>query len=145
MEEQICREEYGHSDCVELLIENKAQGKRVEDVRLVSKAMKVRQRKVSECLFFLSGFLDIGNLHYSTQEEFAEAQKLTEASREDAKRCDYPECNASAADKNMERLKKCPRCGEGRYCCQQHCNLDWDRHKLLCKDIKLKVEIEAQF
>jgi hypothetical protein len=43
------------------------------------------------------------------------------------------------ADKNMAALKKCPRCGEGRYCCQAHCNLDWDRRKLLCQDIKLKV------
>jgi hypothetical protein len=39
----------------------------------------------------------------------------------------------------MAALKKCPRCGEGRYCCQAHCNLDWDRHKLLCQEIKLKV------
>ena len=39
----------------------------------------------------------------------------------------------------MIYLKKCPRCNEGRYCCQEHCNLDWDRHKLLCRDIKLKV------
>ena len=68
--------------------------------------------------------------------------KTAEASREDAKRCDYPPCNASAADKNMTALKKCPRCGEGRYCCQAHCNLDWDRHKLLCQDIKLKVNSE---
>jgi hypothetical protein len=64
---------------------------------------------------------------------------IAKARYEDAKRCDYPPCNASAADKNMTALKKCPRCGEGRYCCQAHCNLDWDRHKLLCQDIKLKV------
>jgi hypothetical protein len=69
----------------------------------------------------------------------ARSQKEAEALRADAKRCDYPPCNASAADKNMTKLKKCPRCGEGRYCCQAHCNLDWDRHKLLCRDIKLKV------
>jgi hypothetical protein len=83
--------------------------------------------------------------YHSTQEENAERNKAAEVTRENAKRCDYPPCNASAADKNMTALKKCPRCGEGRYCCQQHCNLDWDRHKLLCRDIKLKVEIEAQF
>jgi hypothetical protein len=41
------------------------------------------------------------------------------------------------ADKNMTALKKRPRCSEGRYCCQAHCNLVWDRHKL--QDIKLKV------
>jgi hypothetical protein len=83
--------------------------------------------------------------YYSTQELMVGNQELVEASKESAKRCDYPPCNASAADKKMVRLKKCPRCGEGRYCCQAHCNLDWDRHKLLCRDIKLKVEIEAQF
>jgi hypothetical protein len=83
--------------------------------------------------------------YYSTQERNVADQKTTETSLENAKRCDYPPCNASAADKNMKALKKCPRCNEGRYCCQQHCNLDWDRHKLLCQDIKLKVEIEAQF
>jgi hypothetical protein len=69
----------------------------------------------------------------------ADHKKLAEVIREDAKRCDYPACNASAADKNMTALKKCPRCGEGRYCCHMHGYLDWDRHKLLCKDIKLKV------
>ena len=63
----------------------------------------------------------------------------TLASKENAKRCDYPPCNASAADKNMTALYKCPRCGEGRYCCHKHGILDWDRHKLLCRDIKLKV------
>ena len=77
--------------------------------------------------------------HTSTQELVTEQQKNFEAAYEDAKRCDYLPCNASAADKNMDKLKKCPRCGEGRYCCQNHCNLDWDRHKLLCRDIKLKV------
>ena len=35
----------------------------------------------------------------------------------------------------MTALYKCPRCGEGRYCTHVHGNLDWDRHKLLCKDI----------
>jgi hypothetical protein len=69
------------------------------------------------------------------QEQAAKHKKTFEAAREDAKRCDYPACNASAADKNMIYLKKCPRCNEGRYCCQEHCNLDWDRHKLLCRDI----------
>ena len=64
---------------------------------------------------------------------------MAETSKEEAKRCDYPPCNASAADKNMKALYKCPRCGEGRYCCQEHGNLDWDRHKLLCNDIKVKV------
>jgi hypothetical protein len=73
------------------------------------------------------------------QEEAAKNQKSLNARYEDAKRCDYPPCNASAADKNMTALKKCARCGEGRYCCQEHCNLDWARHKLLCQDIKLKV------
>jgi hypothetical protein len=76
---------------------------------------------------------------YATQELNANNRKELEAIYENAKRCDYPPCNASAADKNMNKLKKCPRCNEGRYCCQVHCNLDWDRHKLLCRDIKLKV------
>ena len=58
---------------------------------------------------------------------------------EDAKRCDYPPCNASAADKNLAALMKWSRCSEGRYCCHRHGILDWDRHKLLCRDIKLKV------
>ena len=75
----------------------------------------------------------------SKQETIVKNIKDAEASREAAKRCDYPPCNASAADKNLTALKKCPRCGEGRYCCHVHGNLDWDRHKLLCKDIKLKV------
>jgi hypothetical protein len=76
---------------------------------------------------------------YSTQESLADTKREAEILRENAKRCDYPPCNASAADKSMTALKKCPRCGEGRYCCKTHCNLDWDRHKLLCQDIKLKV------
>ena len=71
----------------------------------------------------------------SLQEEEAEYQKYHEDARENAKRCDYPPCNASAADKNMNNLYKCPRCNEGRYCCHVHGNLDWDRHKLLCRDI----------
>ena len=79
---------------------------------------------------------------FSTQGKISDTLKTVEAFRENAKRCDYPPCNASAADKNMTALKKCPRCGEGRYCCQAHCNLDWDRHKLLCQDIKLKVNSE---
>ena len=78
-------------------------------------------------------------LHYPTQEQYAKLHKSTEAFKENAKRCDYPPCNASAADKNMTALYKCSRCGEGRYCCHVHGNLDWDRHKLLCDDIKLKV------
>ena len=69
-------------------------------------------------------------------------QKYAEALREDAKRCDYAPCNASAADKNMAKLSKCPLCNEGRYCCQEHCNLDCGRHKLLCRDIKEKEEKE---
>jgi hypothetical protein len=75
-----------------------------------------------------------------TQDSLSEILEIVKVKYEDAKRCDYPPCNASAADKNMTALKKCPRCGEGRYCCQAHCNLDWDRHKLLCQDIKLKVK-----
>ena len=83
----------------------------------------------------------------STQQEaIANAKKEAEAARENAKRCDYPPCNASAADKNLAALMKCSRCGEGRYCCHRHGILDWDRHKLLCNDIKLKkVEIKAQY
>ena len=74
----------------------------------------------------------------------ADHQKLFETTREDAKRCDYAPCNASAADKNMANLLKCPLCNEGRYCCQEHCNLDWDRHKLLCRDIREKEEIKEE-
>ena len=85
-------------------------------------------------------------LIFSIQELFAETSKTAEASRERAKRCDYPPCNASAADKNLAALMKCSRCGEGRYCCHRHGILDWDRHKLLCGDIKLKkVEIKVQY
>ena len=84
-------------------------------------------------------------LFFSTQEALDKGQKDNEAAREDAKRCDYPPCNASAADKNLAALMKCSRCGEGRYCCHKHGILDWDRHKLLCNDIKLKVEIKAQY
>ena len=96
-------------------------------------------------MLFLVGFVFPHSFHftipycYSTQEKDAEFLEKMKVTYENAKRCDYPTCNASAADKNMVALKKCPRCGEGRYCCQQHCNLDWDRHKLLCRDIKLKV------
>ena len=78
------------------------------------------------------------------QELMAESLKACEAAREDAKRCDYAPCNASAADKNMTKLLKCPLCNEGRYCCQEHCNLDWDRHKLLCRDIKEKEEVKEE-
>jgi hypothetical protein len=81
----------------------------------------------------------------SLQAQMAAAQIDIDARYEDAKRCDYPPCNASAADKNRTKLFKCPRCGEGRYCCHMHGHLDWDRHKLLCQDIKLKVEIKAQY
>ncbi len=69
-------------------------------------------------------------------------QKLIETDRDNAKRCDYAPCNASAADKNRAKLSKCPLCNEGRYCCQEHCNLDWDRHKLLCREIREKEEVE---
>ena len=79
---------------------------------------------------------------YSAQETLAKGQKIFETSREDAKRCDYAPCNASAADKNMAKLLKCPLCNEGRYCCQEHCNLDWGRHKLLCIEIREKEEKE---
>ena len=40
---------YGHTDCVELLLENKALGKRAEDIPLPSEALKVRLRVISEC------------------------------------------------------------------------------------------------
>jgi hypothetical protein len=83
--------------------------------------------------------------YYSTQEEKVKTQKTAEGLHEDAKRCDYPPCNASAAHKNLKHLYKCPRCNEGRYCCHKHGILDWDRHKLLCRDIKLKVETKVQF
>ncbi len=82
-------------------------------------------------------------IQFSTQGKLFNTLKTAEAFREDSKRCDYPPCNVSAADKNMTALKKCPRCGEGKYCCQAHCNLDWNRHKLLCQDIKLKVGNES--
>ena len=39
----------------------------------------------------------------STQEAVAEVQKIAEAARENAKRCDYAPCNASAADKRRSR------------------------------------------
>ena len=91
--------------------------------------------------FYISLFLI-----FSTQEILANDRIAAEASREDAKRCDYPPCNASAADKNLAALMKCSRCGEGRYCCHKHGILDWDRHKLLCGDIKLKKgEIKVQY
>ena len=81
---------------------------------------------------------------FFTQESLAETQKTIETYREDAKRCDYAPCNASAADKNMTKLLKCPLCNEGRYCCQEHYNLDWGRHKLLCKDIREEEEVKEK-
>jgi ankyrin repeat protein len=128
---------YSRSECVDLLLENHAVGMRVEDISPLPEPLKV-----CRVFFALPSFVMplTTPSKCSTQESVADYRKRSETSRENAKRCDYPPCNASAADKNMTALKKCPRCGEGRYCCQAHCNLDWDRHKLLCQDIKLKVE-----
>ena len=94
--------------------------------------------------FYLSQSHVTTPFSYSTQELVADVQKAAEATRENAKRCDYAPCNASAADKNMAKLLKCPLCNEGRYCCQEHCNLDWGRHKLLCRDILEKEEVKEE-
>jgi hypothetical protein len=74
--------------------------------------------------------------HQAIKDDF-DAEVLQ--SYDNAKRCDYAPCNASAADNKMVKLSKCPLCNEGRYCCQDHCNLDWGRHQILCMEIRVPL------
>ena len=71
----------------------------------------------------------------TTQENAASFCKRAKERQRDVRRCDYPACNASAADLNIERLSKCPRCRVGLYCGRDHAVQHLALHRSLCLEL----------
>jgi hypothetical protein len=112
---------FKHPECVNLLLSNGALGTDVEDlpsitesdeVRISCLVLSLRHTSVATLPHFIASTLPSCCI---TQEEEAVFVQKALSRQVDARRCDYPPCQASAADLNLPRLKKCPRCDVGRY------------------------------
>ncbi len=71
-----------------------------------------------------------------SQEQTADYAKGALSRQRDARRCDYPACGASAADLDIPRLSKCPRCRTAIYCSTAHAVLHLDDHESLCEELQ---------
>ena len=90
------------------------------------------------CIFVLLIYLVLYHAHYThnIQKNTAEFAKKALTRQRAARRCDLPSCNASAAELNIQRLAKCPRCRCAIYCGQQHAMLHLDDHESLCEELQ---------
>ncbi len=70
-----------------------------------------------------------------TQEMIADFVKGAKDWQRNTRRCDYPACNASAADLNIERLSKCPRFRVALYCGRDHAVQHLALHRSLCLEL----------
>ena len=74
--------------------------------------------------------------HLTTQEKAADFAKCSKAAQREARRCDLPACQATAADLKLgERFKKCPACRTAIYCCKDHAVRHYPEHESLCKEL----------
>ena len=74
--------------------------------------------------------------HYTTQEDNADWAEKAISRQKDARRCDLPACQASAADLELgERFKKCPACRVAIYCCKIHAMRHMSEHHSLCEEL----------
>ncbi len=74
--------------------------------------------------------------HYTAQKKSVEFAKGALSRQKDARRCDLPACQASAADLKLdERFKKCPGCRVAIYCCKDHAMQHLDEHESLCDEL----------
>ena len=72
----------------------------------------------------------------TTQVNVADFAKGAKTRQRDARRCDYPACQASAADLKLgERFKKCPACRVAIYCCKDHAVRHYVEHESLCEEL----------
>jgi hypothetical protein len=61
---------------------------------------------------------------------------IAKKKQRDARRCDLPACQASAADLKLgSRFAKCPGCRVAVYCCKAHAVLHYPEHKSLCDEL----------
>ena len=80
--------------------------------------------------------MSLSSLHYTTQEKAADFGKKAKTRQREARRCDYPACQVSAADLKLgERFKKCPDCRAAIYCCKDHAMRHTPEHESLCKEL----------
>jgi hypothetical protein len=62
--------------------------------------------------------------------------KYATANQKDARRCDLPACQASAADLKLgSRFAKCPGCRVAIYCCKAHAVQHMAEHESLCREL----------
>ena len=74
--------------------------------------------------------------HYTTQKQDADFAKVALSRQKEARRCDYPVCQASAVDLKLgERFKKCPGCRVAMYCCKDHAVRHYPEHESLCEEL----------
>ena len=74
--------------------------------------------------------------HYTAQKKSVEFAKGALSRQKDARRCDLPACQASAADLKLdERFKKCPGCRVAIYCCKDHAVQHLSEHESLCEEL----------
>ena len=73
----------------------------------------------------------------TSQEKMANfSNNIAKTRQREARRCDYPACQASAADLKVgERFKKCPGCRVAIYCCRNHAMRHMPEHESLCKEL----------
>ena len=55
--------------------------------------------------------------------------------QKNARRCDLPACQASAADLKRSRFAKCPGCRVAIYCCKDHAVRHMAEHESLCEEL----------
>ena len=61
--------------------------------------------------------------------------KRAKANQRAVRRCYLPACQASAAELNLEGLKKCPGCRVALYCCKDHAVRHMAEHESLCEEL----------
>jgi hypothetical protein len=126
------------------LLANAATGVRKEDIPTVSEAIMVRKhgcvilyfvRALSVATYILVCFL-ILDIITTSQNKAADFAKITKVKQKGARRCDYPPCQASAADLKLgSRFAKCPGCRVAIYCCKAHAVEHLSEHEDLCEEL----------
>jgi hypothetical protein len=76
------------------------------------------------------------SLILTSQVLFADFSKDAKEIQKNARRCDLPACQASAADLKLgSRFAKCPGCRVAIYCCKDHAVQHMAEHESLCEEL----------
>ena len=97
---------YGHSKCVELLLEHGADESTLQGYKFGIYHSEV-------------------NLTNQSMKYFTDLRRKT-------RYCEYPECSSNKKEKD---LNACMRCKLVHYCCVEHQRLHWPEHKKKCKEL----------